>query len=212
MPARAKVDYDRIEPDWRAGIKTPRQLADEYTAATGVSVSHTAIIKHFAKAGVDRDLAAKVQAKADALVMQAEVTGKVTPKVSSVTLAEEKKIIEANAVSVATVRMDHRQDIRKARDLGMRLFEELETETGSLGDLVALGEMMRKPDDRGVDKMNDLYLKVLSMPGRVDSMKKLSDTLKTLIGLEREAYGMKIEAENPQGLRAVHVTDADARL
>jgi len=53
---------------------------------------------------------------------------------------------------------------------------------------------------------------VISSAGRVDSMKKLSETLKNLISMEREAYGIK-EAEKPDsGLRAVPVTEADQRL
>ena len=50
---------------------------------------------------------------------------------------------------------------------------------------------MLSPDDKGQDKLNDLYHKIISMPQRVKSMKDLSDTLKTLIGLEREAYSIK---------------------
>ena len=62
----------------RAGILSPRQLAAQYTEETGDPVSHAAIVNHFKKAGIDRDLAAKIRAKADAMVTQAMVTGKVT--------------------------------------------------------------------------------------------------------------------------------------
>ena len=54
MPARKKVDYERIEPGWRAGALSPSQLAAEYTDATGVSVSRSAIIKHFTELGIPR--------------------------------------------------------------------------------------------------------------------------------------------------------------
>ena len=64
MAAPKKVDYERIEPGWRAGIKSPAQLASEYTEATGISVSRSAIIKHFTELGVPRDLKAKVRAAA----------------------------------------------------------------------------------------------------------------------------------------------------
>jgi hypothetical protein len=37
---------------------------------------------------------------------------------------------------------------------------------------------------------------VISSVGRIDSMKKLSDTLKTLVGLEREAYGIAAAGED----------------
>jgi hypothetical protein len=69
----------------------------------------------------------------------------------------------------------------------------LRPETDNLALFQELGEILRSEDDKGSDKRNDLYQKVISGAGRVDSMKKLADTLKTLIGLEREAYGMTDE-------------------
>ena len=97
MAAQKKVDYEAIEPGWRAGIKSPAQLAAEYTEATGISVSRSAIIKHFEKRGVPRDLSAKVHAKADAMVAEAMVTG----KVSTVTTMADATIINAAAVDVS---------------------------------------------------------------------------------------------------------------
>lgn len=55
---RSAVDWDAIEPDWRAGIKTKKQMAEEY------GVSRAAMDKHFNKVGVERDLTARIQAKA----------------------------------------------------------------------------------------------------------------------------------------------------
>ena len=63
--------------------------------------------------------------------------------------------------------------------------------------LEMLGELMWSPDDKGNDKVNDLYMKIISMPGRVKSMKDLSDTLKTLIALERQAFGLDDENNRP---------------
>ena len=54
MAAPKKIDYDRIEPGWRAGLLSPHQLAAAYTEETGQKVSHAAIIKHFKKAGIAR--------------------------------------------------------------------------------------------------------------------------------------------------------------
>ncbi len=47
---------------------------------------------------------------------------------------------------------------------------------------------MLEPDDKGQDKLNEIYHKVISMPERVKSVKALSEALKNLIGLERQAY------------------------
>lgn len=186
MPAAKKIDYEQIEAGWRAGIKSPHQLARDYTEDTGVAVSHAAIIKHFKRLGVPRDLAAKVQAKADRMVTESMVTGKVTP----VTTKTDSEVIDASALEVATIRVSHRKDISRSRTLAIALLGELESETDNIALFQALGEMLRSPDERGNDKLNDLYRKVISNAGRVDSMKKLAETLRVLVTMEREAYGI----------------------
>lgn len=210
MAAPKKIDYERIEPEWRAGIKSPAQLAAEYTEATGVSVSHAAIIKHFRKLGIPRDLTEKVHAKADAMVMQAMVTGKVTTE----TLVKESEIIAKGAMDVANVRLDHRSDIRRARSLGMQLLGELEGQSNNAELLDELGDLLRSEDEKGVDRLNDIYRKVISLPQRIDSMKKLADTLKTLVELERKAYGLdaddKGKGSNP--IDKMSADDVDARI
>lgn len=61
--------------------------------------------------------------------------------------------------------------------------------------LQQLGELLYSPDDKGMDKLNDLYMKVINLPNRVKAIKELSDTMKTLVALERQAYGLE-EKEN----------------
>ena len=194
MAASKKVDYERIEPAWRAGILSPRQLATQYTEATGEPVSHAAIVNHFKRAGIERDLGAKIKAKADAMVTQAMVTGKVTAK----PLVSERQLIEDGATQIAGIRIDQRADIARAREVVNNLLGELEHQTGQENaDLLAeLGELMRKPDEKGQDKLNDLYQKIISLPGRAKTMKDLGESMRVLIGLERQAFGM--DAAAPQ--------------
>lgn len=196
MAATKKVDYARIEAGWRAGILSPRQLAAKYTEETGDPVSHAAIINHFKKAGIDRDLAAKIRAKADAMVTQAMVTGKVTPE----PLVPERQVIEDNATQIASVRIGHRKDIARARSVAINLLAELELQTGpdAAAMLADLGELMRSPDDKGQDKLAEIYQKVISLPGRVKTMKDLGDSMRALIGLEREAYGIDGDDDKSQ--------------
>lgn len=77
MAAIRKIDYERIEPDWRAGVKSVQQLAQEYTERTGVSVTKAAINKHFKGRGIPRDLTAKIRAKVEEKVLASKVSGKV---------------------------------------------------------------------------------------------------------------------------------------
>lgn len=190
MAAPKKVDYERIEPGWRAGILSPAQLAFEYTEETGTSVSHTAIIKHFKKLGVPRDLAAKVKAKSDAMVLESMVSS----KVSTETTKRDAEIIDDAATTITGVRLGHRTTAKRMMVLGMTLLSELEGQSADPELLGKLGELMYKPDDKGVDKLNEVYHKIISTPSRVDSAKKVAETLKHVIGIEREAYGLDTKA------------------
>ena len=121
MAAAKKVDWERIEPDWRAGIKSVQQLVDEYAAATSIVVSLTAINKHFKKLGVPRDLSKKIQDKADAMVSAAMVSG----KVSILTTATDAEIINVNATVLADAIRRHRTGLVKAWGVVDVLMDEL---------------------------------------------------------------------------------------
>lgn len=196
MAAPKKIDYERMEPDWRAGLLSPRQIAAKYTEATGQAVSHAAVIKHFTKENIQRDLGAKIKAKADAMVTEAMVTGSVTRKPSK----PDKEIIEEGAVQVATIKLSHRKDIERARKLTNALMAELEAQTdpATLALLQELGVLLRTEDDNGNDRRNDLYQKVISLSERSKTMKTLADSLRIVVDLERQAFGMDKDVEKPQ--------------
>ncbi|HCI6016948.1 TPA: hypothetical protein NPN82_004287 [Klebsiella quasipneumoniae subsp. similipneumoniae] len=184
----AKPDWEAIETAYRAGVMSLREIAAQH------GISEGAIRKRAKRDDWSRDLAAKVKERADDLVRKAEVRKQVR---SEVTL-NERVLIEATAEVIASVRMEHRGDIKRARQITNALFDELGAECADVAALEDLGEMMRSPDDKGMDKLNDLYHKIISLPSRVKSMKDLSDSLKTLIGLEREAYSIENKAETKE--------------
>ena len=178
------IDWERIELDYRAGVKTLRQIADEN------GVTHGAINKRSKRDGWERDLSAKIAAKADALVSKAEVS----KQVSKEALVTERAVIEANAQAIADVILSHRKDIQRNRSLAGKMLSELEAQTDDPELFGQLAELMAAPDQSGVDKLNSLYRKVLSLPSRIDSAKKLAETLRVMISLEREAFGVGAEA------------------
>ncbi|MDH5857790.1 hypothetical protein [Lampropedia aestuarii] len=197
MAAPKRIDYDRIESGWRAGLLSPHQLAAKYTEDTGQKVSHAAIIKHFRKAGITRDLSSKIQDRAEAMVTEAMVTGKVTAKPS----IPDAAIIEAGSMQVAEVKLAHRSDIHRARRLTNALLNELEQETDprTLALLRDLGDMMRVPDERGNDKLNDLYQTIIGLPERSKTMKVLAESLQKLVDMERTAFGMDAKEQAQPG-------------
>lgn len=193
MADENQVHWENIEADYRVGIKSLRQIASENGITEG------AIRKRAKKEDWERDLAAKVQAKAEALVRKEAVRAEVRNQ----TRVPESEIIEANATAIADIQLTQRKDIHRGRKLVMSLLDELEEQTGNIELYKQLGELLHSPDDKGVDKLNELYHKVISLGGRTSTMKSLADSLKTLVTLEREAYGIseaqKVELTGKDG-------------
>lgn len=186
MAERKQIDWERIELDYRAGVLSLREIAEKHP-----NTNHVAISRRAKKEGWVRDLSEKIKNKAEKIVTEQTVTADVTAKSS----VSENEIIDSNARVIADVRLSHRKDIGKARSLANSLLEELEHQTINREDYESLGILLRREDERGIDKLNDLYMKAMNTPSRIVSMQKLADTMKTLIGLEREAFGIDKEVE-----------------
>lgn len=159
---KKKLDWERIELDYRAGILTLREMSDKH------GVSHVTIHKRAKRDDWTRDLAAKIQAKAEELVNKAEAN-RVGNKEAAV---NESRMVETGATVIMTIKMGHRTRARRHAELVDTMLEELETSSEDLAT-------------------------------RVDISKKLGDTLKTLITLERDAYDIvtatKVDHTNSDG-------------
>lgn len=185
--SKTPVDWERVEADYCAGIKSLREIAAEHGTKEGT-------IRSRAKAqDWVRDISAKVAAKAQQISRKED-----SRSISrSEKAATEREIIEASAQAIVNVKLGHRKSIQRHRNLVEALTAELEDQTGNREMFEQLGELMHSPDDRGVDKLNELYKKIIATPQRIDSMKKLAETLKHLIYLEREAFDIT-PAPTPQ--------------
>ncbi len=173
-----KPDWEAIESAYRAGLMSLREIASQH------NISEGAIRKRAKRDDWSRDLAAKVKERADDLVRKAEVRKQVRTESSF----SERVLVEATAEVIATVRMEHRGDIRRAREITNALFDELGAECADIESLRKLGELMLQLDDNGRDRLNEVYQSIIALPERVKAVKALSDAMKNLIGLERQAY------------------------
>ena len=175
--AKDAPDWERIELDYRAGIKTLRQIADEN------GITHGAINKRAKRDGWERDLSEKIQSKADALVSKALVS----KPVSTETKVAERQIVDANAQAVADVRLGQRDDIGRAKGITRSLLDELEDSA-----------------------------QAYELDARVKMSKTLTETLRIVIDMERQAFGMDAKGADgaapgtagyvPPAIRVVHVT------
>lgn len=178
---RKEVDRDALELEYRAGLLSLRVLGSKY----GLAASRITQIAE--EEGWLRDLSAKIQAKTES---------KLNRSLLNNNLNAEKRISERQEIDgVAQARTEiviaHRKDIQRSRSLAMRMLEELEQTTDNNDLFRELGELLHAPDEKGNDRRNELYRKVIDMPMRIDGVKKLAETLKVLVGLERQAFGLK---------------------
>lgn len=186
------VDWDLVEVEYRAGVKSLRQLGDEH------GVSHVAINKRAKAKGWTRDLSAKIKAKADAKVTAAAVTKEVTAE----RVATEQQVVEANSDAQAAIRLSHRKDIGRTRALFGRLLAEVElfTEWPAAQELLReMTEIVHGGEDKDGNpkkpprSINEMLDRVLTGPGRIESAKKLTEILEKLVKLERQAFGIDDE-------------------
>lgn len=205
--SRPAPEWGRIELDYRAGIKSLRQIADEQ------GISEGAIRKRAKRDGWTRDLSCRIQDKADQLVRNELVRSEVRTERA----ATERQVVEINAQAVADVRLAHRQDIQRSRSLCMSLLEELQLQTTRPELFEEIEKALAARED-GVAlpvatraKLQEGLTKAMSLSGRSSTMRSLAESLRVLVGLEREAWGIKSDGDGEGGPVGVgrELTDAE---
>lgn len=187
---KPRADWEAIESLYRAGVLSIREIGKQH------GISDPAIRKKAQQLGWQRDLGQKVRDKVRSELVRTEV--RTADPIS------DEQVVEQEARKVVSVIRGHRGSITRMATIAGDLLDELAHQTIERELYEQLGFMLRKENDKGIDRANDLYLKLISGAGRIDSMKKLAETMKILIGLERQAFNISDEAERPQdGLAAL---------
>ena len=192
MAEKRVIDWEMVAVHYRAGIRSLKDIGKEY------GVSDAGILKKAKVLGWTRDLKAKIKAKADAKVSAAAVS----EEVSAAKAANEIVVVEANAELQYRIRMEHRQDIGRTRNLFKSLLGEVELATQEKGTFEAviaiMGKIIAAETDDDAKKLmasqfGDLegdIRKLTSINNRIDSAKKLTEILERLVKMEREAFGI----------------------
>jgi hypothetical protein len=181
MTKSKDIDWGNVELHYRAGIRSLKSIGGEY------GVTDAGIIRRAQKEGWVRDLRDRIKAKTEEKLQKLNSPEK---------LVSEELVVESNANAQVQVSVENRGDIQRHLNLVYNLLAELE-ETSNNRELFAeLGALKHLPNEKGVDRLNEIYMKAVSLPSRIASMKSLTESLKTLIGLKRQAYGL---ADNANG-------------
>lgn len=183
---RPPVDWEAVEREYRAGVRSLRDIAGEFGCA------ESAIRKRAGKEGWSRDIAAKVKQKSEELVRKAEVRNTVRTE----SAISEREQIQASATMIADKVINQRIDIQRARSIVQKLWDAVDSELNHPAEFSKIGEMLRSPDEFGNDKLNEMYFAALGLPQQVKNVKLLADALKVLIELERKVLRIDEPEEN----------------
>jgi len=176
---RNKVDWDAVERDYRTAKFTLRELATKY------NISHQAIAKRSKVNGWSQDLSIAIRQATNAKLVDKLVASEVAKSGQEI----------ANTVIVAAemntrVILEHRQGLREINEVKTKLLNQIRQAAANLPELEDIIEMVRKPDDNGVDKANDALRKAMGRSSLVDDLKKLAEVDERVRKGEREAFNI----------------------
>jgi hypothetical protein len=190
MTKSRDIDWQGIELDYRAGVKSLVAIGEQF------GVSDAGILKRAKRDGWARDLSKRIKAETARKVVIETVARGLSPEEQEAKLVSENELVSVAANQQTGVVFRQRQRIERLTGISDKLTEELEKQIANAVELDVVGDLLHSPDEKGRDKLNEIYQKVISFPGRVTSLKNLVETSKTLIALERQNVGL---ADNANG-------------
>lgn len=210
---RKRHDWDAIERDYRTTNLTDRELAKIH------GISHVAIFNRAKNNGWARDLTQAVKAATNTKLLEATVNAQINATVNlQVNAAMEKasqtaKSTAETVMAMAEVRKDvvigHRTGLNRLVTIKAKLLDQIEQAAANMVDLAEVIEMVRQPDDNGIDRANDALKKAMGRSALVDDLKKLADVDEKVRKGEREAFGLDTEPSKDQKADTIRLTDAE---
>lgn len=209
-------DWERIEVQYSTGMFSSRRLADmhglSHTAINKRAREHgwqrdlAKVIQAAADAKVAAESLRQAKRRAMASMSDAEaIQGKELgtggniatgnddqggniatrkPRTGDELVDLDHEIVNAESSLQASVRLSHRKDIGQLRAISQRLLTRL-------GDLCDMDEDELLDAAESIDGDDRAAFKRLAaMPGQIDAAKKLGETMKLAITMEREAFAM----------------------
>jgi hypothetical protein len=196
---RKKVDWDAVERDYRTGKFTLRELEAKH------GVDNAQIARRKKKDGWTQDLSTAVRQATNAMLM----TEIVSKEVSDAQQSVSKTVIAAAEVNKQVV-LGHRTNLKRITAVAGTLMSQIEQAALQMPELAEVIEMVRNPDENGVDKANDAMRKAMARSALVDDLKKLAEINERVIKGERQAFGLDEGQGDPDDPAAQSKTLTDA--
>ena len=197
MSEKKFIDWEAVEREYRAGFRSLRDIGSEYGCTEG-GIRKTARTQEW-----ERDLSAKVSAKAESLVRKLEVRREARAE----SAISERELINTSAQMIADKVINQRADIQRARSIVQKLWLAVDAELDHPEAFADLGRMMLSPDETGQDKLFEMYHAAIGLPQQIKNVKLLADAIKVLIELERRVLKIDELPDSPFDAAAA-MTDA----
>lgn len=176
---RPKIDWEAVERDYRTGRFTLRELETKH------GVVNTTIMRRAKREGWAQDLTEAIRQATNTQLVQQLVQQECSNAQQSTT----ETVLAAAALS-AQVIMGHRVGLQRITRIKEVLLDQIEQAAQNLPSLAEVIEMVRQPDENGIDRANDALRKAMSRTALVDDLKKLAEVDEKVRKGEREAFNI----------------------
>lgn len=180
---KPKTDWEAVERDYRASQMTLREIAFKH------GCSHGRIVQRAKEKEWSRDLSGAIKQATDAKLIEASVNSLLTSKANQAN-QDLTNVVMVAAEANTQVILGHRAGLRRITNVRDLLLDQIEQAATHMADLAEVVEMVRNPDENGVDRANDALRKVLGRSALVDDLKKLADVDEKVRKGEREAFSI----------------------
>jgi len=167
---KKQVDWTALELAYRTG-RSFRSLAREF------GISSTRIKQVADQENWARDLSAVIAERARAKLNAANLNSNLNGK-----KPDERAVVEATVQVQTDIVLGHRRDIQRARELVIHLLGQLERKLGKMSSAPHAGAC--------ASGEANISSKPATLAAHASTVKALCDALKTLIGLERQAFNV----------------------
>lgn len=178
--AKSQTDWEAIEREYRAGQLSEAQIARQH------GISRTAIQKRAKKLGWSRDLTEKVRQEVAARL----VAEGLQPQRDAAT-------VEQAAQRGVQLVLGHRKGLARLRGIAEKLADELTVDPDDLKEIEEAIEEETAGDKNGQRRAR--MLAAVSLPSRAGVARELSQVLKNLIPLERQAFNLQDDGGGGEG-------------
>lgn len=176
---RPSVDWEAVERDFRTDTLSLRELATKHGA------NHATIARRAEREGWKKDLTEAIRQATNARLIAETVQQKCDSAQQNATDA----VLVAAEVNTQVI-LKHRAGLGRLTAIKEKLLSQIEQAAEQMPDLAEVIEMVRQPDDNGIDRANDALRKAMGRGALVDDLKKLTEVDERVRKGEREAFGL----------------------